>query len=397
MRIEAIRLKNFKAFQQLELSELPNFCALLGKNGSGKSTFFDVFGFLRDALKDDVHRACQKRGGYQEIISRDVNKQEGIEIEVKFRMGVGDDKTRLVTYFLHILEDDGRAVVAREYLAYKRGSYGSPYRFLDFQKGAGDAITNEALATDKEVDKLDREKQKLISPSTLALKGLGQFERFKAASQLQSLIESWHISDFQIAAARQIQDVGLEEHLSATGDNLPQVTQYMNQYHPQAFERIRQTLGERVPGIGHVEAKETEDGRILLKFRDEKFREPFTSRYVSDGTIKMFAYLVLLNDPKPHPLLCVEEPENQLYPNLLPELVEEFRAYAQQEGDRQIFVSTHSPDFLDACEPQEVFLLDKKDGRTTMKPIGDDRQICALIAAGDRLGALWRQNILGGD
>ena len=58
----------------------------------------------------------------------------------------------------------------------------------------------------------------------------------------------------------------------------------------------------------------------------------------------MFAYLVLLYDPKPHPLLAVEEPENQLYPELLYELIEEFRAYALRGG--QVFVSTHSPDFL---------------------------------------------------
>ena len=66
-------------------------------------------------------------------------------------------------------------------------------------------------------------------------------------------------------------------------------------------------------------------------------------------------YLILLYDPNPHPLLCVEEPENQLYPRLLPELAEEFRAYSERGG--QVFVSTHSPDFLNATQLQEVFWL----------------------------------------
>ena len=91
-------------------------------------------------------------------------------------------------------------------------------------------------------------------------------------------------------------------------------------------------MGRRVPGISKVEATNTEDGRVVLKFKDGSFKDPFISRFVSDGTIKMFAYLILLYDPAPHPLLCVEEPENQLYPTLLRELAEEFIDYADRGG-----------------------------------------------------------------
>ena len=73
----------------------------------------------------------------------------------------------------------------------------------------------------------------------------------------------------------------------------------------------------------------------------------------------MFTYLVLLNDPSQHALLCVEEPENQLYPELLEELAEEFRIYANTGG--QVFVSTHSPDFLNAIALDEIFYFEKKD------------------------------------
>ena len=73
----------------------------------------------------------------------------------------------------------------------------------------------------------------------------------------------------------------------------------------------------RVPGVDAVETKVTEDGRLVLRFKDGSFKDPFIARHVSDGTIKMFADLLLLHDPKPHPLVAVEEPENQLYPALL--------------------------------------------------------------------------------
>ena len=153
-------------------------------------------------------------------------------------------------------------------------------------------------------------------------------------------------------------------------------------------------MGQRVPGVSGVEAKPTEDGRLILRFQDGSFKDPFIARYVSDGTIKMFAYLVLLYDPKPHPLLAVEEPENYLYPELLIELAEEFRDYARRGG--QVFVSTHSPDFLNGAELDEIFSLVKKDGFTSVRRASDSELLRALVAEGDLPGALWKQRLFEG-
>jgi predicted ATPase len=157
---------------------------------------------------------------------------------------------------------------------------------------------------------------------------------------------------------------------------------------------VIEKLKQRVPGITQVDAKTTEEGRVLLRFQDGAFADPFLARHVSDGTIKMFAYLVLLHDPKPHPLICVEEPENQLYPKLLGELAEEFRDYARRGG--QVFVSTHSPDFLNAAELDEVFWLVKKDGYTAIQRAADDAQVADYMRAGDQMGYLWKQGFFEG-
>ena len=133
---------------------------------------------------------------------------------------------------------------------------------------------------------------------------------------------------------------------------------------------------------------------MLLKFQDGAFEDPFLARYVSDGTIKMLAYLVLLFDPTPHPLLCVEEPENQLYPSLLWDLAEEFRAYAVRGG--QVFVTTHSPDFLNAVRLDEVFWLVKRDGYTRVQRARDDEQLKAYMSEGDQMGYLWKQGLFEG-
>lgn len=137
-----------------------------------------------------------------------------------------------------------------------------------------------------------------------------------------------------------------------------------------------------------------DDGYLTLRFQDGAFKTPFLDRYVSDGTIKMFAYLVLLYDPAPHPLLCVEEPENQLYPQLMAELAEEFRSYSNRGG--QVFVTTHSPDFLNALELNEVCWLVKDGGGTVVHRAKDNAQISAYIAEGDQLGYLWKQGFFDG-
>lgn len=163
------------------------------------------------------------------------------------------------------------------------------------------------------VCQLQREEQTLKGSDILAIKGLAQFERFPAAVALGTLIENWHLSDFHINRARPEQEVGYTEHLSREGENLSLVIDYLHKQYPKIFQEILGKLASRVPGITSVDSKVTEEGRVLLKFQDGSFEDPFLARYVSDGTIKRLAYLVLLLDPKPHPLLCVEEPENQLY------------------------------------------------------------------------------------
>jgi len=392
MNIEYLRLKNFRAFQNVEMRDVPRFCVVVGANGTGKSTLFSVFGFLRDAMISNVTTALAKLGGSRGIAEvRSRNSEGPIEIELKFREST--DRPQLVTYQVSISEDRGRPIVEREVLKYRRGSKGQPWRFLDFSRGTGVAVTNELSEVD-DVKNLEREEQTLKSPDLLAIKGLAQFEKFPAVVALGNLIENWHVSDFHVSRARPEQEAGYAEHLSREGENLALVIEYLYTHHRDVFDRILETLKRRVPGITSVEPKQTEEGRILLKFQDGSFEDPFLARYVSDGTIKMLAYLILLYDPAPHPLLCVEEPENQLYPTLLWELAEEFRAYSRHGG--QVFVSTHSPDFLNATELDEVFWLEKRNGYTQVLRARDDQQIASYMREGDQMGYLWKQGFFGG-
>lgn len=396
MKIEKIRIANYKVYKNAEIKDLSNFSVFLGANGSGKTTLFDVFGFLSDALKSNIKIALNKRGGFKEVYSR--NGEGPIMFEIKFRneeQGKSDSIAPLITYRLEIENIEGKPVIASEILSYRRAQRGRPYRFLDFHNGAGTAIVNESKYSDNASNfNEEREQQALESPDILAIKGLGQFQKFQAISTFRKLLESWYVSNFQIQEARAIEDVGFSEHLSTSGNNLAQVTKYIWENYPDIFQKILDKFKKRVPGVENVIAEETQDGRIVLKFKDGSFKDPFIAKFVSDGTIKMFAYLVLLNDPHKHPLLCVEEPENYLHPALLPELAEEFREYAAEGG--QVFISTHSPDFVNALKPDELFWLQKDNGETTILKASDRAEIKLLYESGDKLGWLWREGYLKG-
>jgi len=394
MHIEKIAVWNFKALKAVKLAGLPPVSVFVGKNGTGKSTLFRVFSFLKTCLESDVRQALAKEGGlrgFQEVVTRGSSPDGEICIELKFRMEIAGVR-RLVTYLLNIGQKQGKPVVNREILRYKRGESGAPFHFIDFRCGKGEAVNNEEDFNKPDKD-LTRESQ-MISENSLAISSLGQLERFKAARAFRDLIANWHISDFHIVDARgkKLQESGV--HLSSSGDNLPSVAFRLREEESAVFESILEKMRKRVPGIEDIEAKVGDDGSLLIRYSDGAFSDPFLDHNVSDGTIKMFAYMVLLHDPMPHKILCVEEPENQLYPELMTLLAEEFQAYADRGG--QVFISTHSPDFLDAIELESLFLIEKRDGVSRILRVADDPLVREQMEAGFKAGQLWNEGIFEG-
>lgn len=387
MRIERIEIRNYRVFRNAKLTKLPSMTVVVGANGTGKSTLFDVFSFLKDALVGNVTSAVARRGGFKELVSRDQKGPVGITI--KFRESGG----RLASYMLEVALKKGRVIVKREVLRCQHGVRSArPWHFVDFSDGSGTAVANESV--NGEAGAVEhREPYVLDDPGTLAIKGLGQFREFRLVSEFRSLIENWHISNFHIADGRLSVEAGYGEHLTARGHNVAQIAQYLYDNHSERFDRVLASMRSRVPGMVDITAKRTDDGRLLLRFQDGSFKDPFVARHVSDGTIKLFAYLILLNDPNPHPLLAVEHPENHVYPALLGELIEEFRDYARRGG--QAFVSTHSADFLDGARLDEVYWLQKAEGFSTIHRAQGQKLLKSLVDSGDYLGDLWRKRLFG--
>ena len=217
-------------------------------------------------------------------------------------------------------ERNGKPVVVWEWLRWKRGSFGQPFRFLDYASGVGRVISGDLPDTRDE-----RIEVPLSSPDTLAVNALGQLAENPRVVALRNFIMGWHVSYLSSEDARGQPEAGPQERLSKTGDNLANVIQHLSEEHPEHLELIFKSLRERVPKIQSVTADPMPDGRLLLQIKDAPFARPVMARFASEGTLKMLAYLALLHDPVPPPFIGIEEPENFLHPRLLYGLAEECR------------------------------------------------------------------------
>ena len=152
-------------------------------------------------------------------------------------------------------------------------------------------------------------------------------------------------------------------------------------------------LRARIPRLERVEAEPMPDGRLLLQIKDAPFEQPVLSKFASDGTMKMLAYLAVLYDPEPPRFIGIEEPENFLHPRLLPELAEECRAAAERS---ELLVTSHSPFLLNARRAEEVRVLYRDEqGFTQAVRACDIQGIPEFIKAGASLGHLWMEGHFG--
>ena len=417
-RIEGFRIKNFRAlkdvtfgklyrdWQNRNLQPLKPLTAVIGKNGVGKSTLFDAFGFLADCLKLGIEEACdaRQRGGFERLRSQGC--EEPIEFEIYYKEGLN---SRPITYELSIDQDEmGRPYATRERLRQRRKgqSWGQPFSFLILNRGKGKAWKGEAVGIQEDdnedatlntsEESPETETIELSDPRKLGIATLGSLTQHPRISAFRQFIEGWYLSYFTPDAARSLPLAGAQKHLNMHGDNLGNVVQFMQRENPKKFDEILRRIADKIPGVNTIDTEKLADGRLALRFNDKGFKDPFYAQQMSDGTLKVFAYLLLLEDPVPPPFLCIEEPENGLYHKLLETLAREFRERATgARNSAQILITTHQPYLVDALSPEEVWILEKgTDGFSTARRASDSDIVRNMVEQGLPLGGLWYSDYL---
>lgn len=424
-KIEGFRVINYRSLRDITMGKLWNtqnaeeltpMTAVIGKNGVGKSTLFDTFGFLADCLKGGVEEACDARGrgGFERIRSQ--GQKGSVEFQIYYKE---DRNARPITYDLAIdLDSSERPYVKKERLRQRRKNEkkGQPYSFLILNEGKGLAwkgeeggqlvdedrgefdvnnLIEEIQIGERSEESKEKEIVELDDKRKLGIATLGALKQHPRISAFRRFIEGWYLSYFTPDAARSLPLAGPQKHLNIHGDNLGNVVQFMEREHPKKFQSILQKISSKIPGVAKISTAKSPDGRLLLQFNDRGFQEPFYAQQMSDGTLKVFAYLLLLEDPSPPPFLCIEEPKNGLYHKLLETLVREFREHATARKRSQVFVTTHQPYFVDALNPEEVWVLEKgEDGFSTIRRASQDPLINNLVSEGLPLGGLWYSDYL---
>lgn len=382
-RIEQFHVENYRALRSITLDAITPLTVLLGPNGSGKSTVFDVFSFLSECFLYGLRHAWDRRGRARELKTR--GQKGPLVIELKYRERPDQP---VITYHLAIDEGPKGPFVAEEWLKWRRKQYGQPFKFLDYKSGQGAAIRGDLPGEEGQ-----RVEIPLKSPDLIAVNALGQFAEHPRVVALRDFITDWYVSYLSIEGTRGQPEAGPQERLSKTGDNLANVIQYLYEHHRDRLETILRVLRERVPRLERVWAETMQDGRLLLQIKDAPFEQPVLSRFASDGTLKMLAYLVVLYDPDPPPFIGIEEPENFLHPRLLPELGEECRKATQQS---QLLATTHSPFFLNSMKPEEVWVFYRDEqGHSQAQRAADIRGIREFVGSGASMGHLWLEGRFG--
>jgi predicted ATPase len=404
--IEGFRVQNFRALRDVTLGKLSGekagdpltpFTVVIGKNGAGKSTLFDAFGFVADCLATDVETACdmKQRGGFERMRSKGVT--EPIRFEIYYREAQNE---RPISYELAIdMDENGRPFVLSEVLKQRRKGqkYGRPFPFLRLAHGKGTVWAGEeAVEIEGQEEDNASNTVELTDPRELGISTLGTLKEHPRIRKFRDFLRGWYLSYFYPDAARSLPTAGPQRHLNVHGDNIGNVVQFMEREHKDRFKNILDRIASKIPGITNIDTKVTDDKRVLLRFDDGAFGDPFFAQQMSDGTLKMFAYLLLLEDPDPHPFICIEEPENGLYHKLLEALAQEFRAHATgKKNAPQIFTTTHQPYFVDALTPEEVWILEKgDDGFSAIRRASDLEVVRSLVAEGLPLGGLWYSDYL---
>lgn len=406
-RIAGIRIKNYGPLKNIKMGkllsdnkekELTNINAIIGQSGTGKSTLADAFGFLADCLEKGVEVACDLngRGGYEKLISQ--NSTDSIAFEIYYRETSNEPP---ITYELSIsLDKYGRPIVEKERLRQRRAHerYGRPMSFLFLEYGKGFAFkgNNSGFLEEENQEIGEKVDVELADPRQLGIVTLGELKEHPRIVKFKNFLKNWYLCYFSPASAREIPNSGPQKYLNRLGNNVNNVAQFLYREDQKDFLKVLRDIKTKLPGIREIKPLKMQNGQLVLEFLEKGFDKPFYSQKMSDGTLKLFAYYLLLHEKDARPLVFIEEPENGLYHKYLADLALQMKQSIKNTYSKQLFVTTHSPFFVNSLSPDEVWVLEKQeDGFSNIKRASNYQYVKQLCESDVELGDLWYSNYFG--
>ncbi len=335
MSIKLLHVKNFKSIVDIKIEDISNFSVFAGSNGSGKSNLFEALEFIRDVIRNGAKEAIKNHGGYENIHSHKLRDSNAKKFYTKLEVDINSD---FFTYELEIKELNK-----------------TPSIFETITKNGNELAKKSSLqnifinGNKQDIDYSENETiLKLISKDAKVL--------------LEYLIS---IERYQIdpVKAREADDFSTSDVLYKDASNISTV---LNRLEKDSItsEEIIETMQMIVPGLEKVFIeKEKLNNKSVLVFKEDSVKKRFPAGLISDGTIYALAMLTIIYSNK-QGIVLIEEPERGLNPKAITELVEFFR---EKSKNFNIFINTHSESIVRVTKPDELFLVDKKEGKTIIK------------------------------
>ena len=378
--IEYVRIQGFRSLKDIELSDIPRAAVLIGANGSGKSNFIRFFEMLSWMLGPRrLAEFIEMQGGADDQLHGGSRLTPRIEAEVRLRTEVGRNDYRFMLSHAH----PDRFFFSEECFRFNRSTLHlkaplqfprqeAPWQYLESGHQEAEIIR---ATQPSEFHAVNTTTAKVV---VNLLRSCAIYQ-FHDTSDTSNFKKRWDSEE--------------NNHLRSHGGNLAAVLHRLEREDIKRYERICQHIGRILPTFDRFQIEESY-GKVLLRWKAKWTDKTFGAHLTSDGSLRFFALVTLLNLP-PEMLpdvLLLDEPELGLHPAAIALVGGMIKSLAEE---RQVIVATQSPLLVDAFGLNEIFVLELRDGRTEVRKLApDDYQV--WLDDNFTSGELWQKNLLGG-
>ncbi|MBI4712998.1 MAG: AAA family ATPase [Planctomycetes bacterium] len=396
--LSKVTIQNYKSLRNLEIPLRP-LTVLVGPNNAGKSNLLDCFGFLQN-LVEKREGAVSARGGFHRLVyNGDIKETIAINIDGT-PISIPDVDYR---YTLHLVSQDVTSFRITKETLFAKGRV-LP---LDNNTAIGSALIPDGRLLLEYPDKTESHQCSVYAPDGKRIGGGGQNpqqsylnwwsnpEQYPVLGEFSQSVRNWGFYKIATRTIRKPVEIIKQLRINEDGSNIAAVLHIIRSEHYEAFKEIAENLKSVVPELDELRTEISEGavGHTYIAIKEKSGNISIPAWNMSAGTLQLIGLLVILLNPSPPPLICIEEPEGHLHPGLMQEFAHIIRRASEKT---QVIVSTHSPFLLNYLKPEDVLIVTKKDGATNVKEMAKtDGLKEALKVLG--LGEVWFGNSdLGG-
>ena len=369
--IESVLIRGFRSLADVELTELPMATVLIGANGSGKSNFIRFFEMLSWMTRS--HRLgefVERYGGADDQLFGGNRATPRMEAEIRLRTDAGRNDYRFALSYAH----PDRFFFSEESFRFSSSDLPTEAQWQSFEGGHREAKLTE-VAQSVEYQDVNT---KTASVIVRLLRDCAVYQ-FHDTSNVSNFKKMWDVSD--------------NNQLRSHGGNLTAMLYRLEQEDRRCYEFICRQIGRILPGFDRFDIEESY-GKVALRWKAKWMDKTFGAHLTSDGSLRFFALVTLLNLPSEMlpDVILLDEPELGLHPAAVSLVGGMINSLATE---RQVIVATQSPLLVDSFNLEEIFTLDLQEGRTQFSKLNpDEYQI--WLDDGFSPGDLWQKNLLGG-